>query len=97
MITTRRWLLALVVLALVAAACGDSGTEPAPAATNAPAPTEAPTATTAAPAAATDGMLVSTVDGPEAPNFALTLGETTDQFVLGDVNKPVYLVFWADW
>ena len=36
------------------------------------------------------------VDGPDAPDFALALasGET---FVLSDEQKPVYLVFWAEW
>ena len=45
-------------------------------------------------AAATEAPPV--VDGPEAPDFALTLG-SGDTFVLSDEQKPVYLVFWAEW
>ena len=110
-----RWLLLIAVLALLAVACGDAGSEPTAAPTTAAAVVESaptavppatdPTTATTAPAATTTPptteaaptLLTSTVDGPEAPNFALTLGTGTDQFVLGEVNKPVYLVYWADW
>ncbi len=98
-----RWLLVLAVLGVVAAACGDAGTAVAPAPTrlDVPATTTsvAPAPTTADPVGSDPGaaLLSSTVDGPAARDFALTLGTGTDQFVLGEVNKPVYLVFWADW
>ena len=46
------------------------------------------------PAPATDAPPV--VDGPAAPDFALALG-SGETFVLSDEQKPVYLVFWAEW
>lgn len=51
---------------------------------SAPSDTEAP-AETAPP-----------VDGPPAPDFTLALGDGGD-FTLSGEQKPVYLVFWAEW
>ena len=34
--------------------------------------------------------------GPAAPDFSLTLGNG-DTFVLSREQKPVYMVFWAEW
>ncbi len=101
-----RWVLLLAAVAGLAAACGDAGNEPASAPTIAeaavataavPPATATPATTPEATPAVEPAPLTSTVDGPEAPDFALTLGTGTDQFVLGEVNMPVYLVFWADW
>lgn len=47
-----------------------------------------PTTTTAAPAII--------VDGPPAPDFTLAL-ETGGEFTLSAEEKPVYMVFWAEW
>lgn len=35
-------------------------------------------------------------DGPDAPDFVLTLGQG-GEFSLSAEKKPVYIVFWADW
>ena len=35
-------------------------------------------------------------EGPDAPDFALTLGEG-GEFSLSAESKPVYMVFWAEW
>ncbi len=35
-------------------------------------------------------------NGPAAPDFELTLGDGST-FRLSDEQKPVYLVFWAEW
>lgn len=53
-----------------------------------PATAPDPTTTTAAPAVI--------VDGPPAPDFTLAL-ETGGEFTLSAEEKPVYLVFWAEW
>jgi hypothetical protein len=47
-----------------------------------------PTPSTAAPAPA--------FDGPPAPDFELALADGST-FRLSDEQKPVYLVFWAEW
>lgn len=106
-----RKLLALLLLALVAAACGGS-TEPAaspdPEVTSVP-ETSSQSETTAA-AATDDGVAeggeanstptgteaVSSFDGPPAPNFELALSDGST-FKLSDEQKPVYVVFWAEW
>jgi hypothetical protein len=36
------------------------------------------------------------VDGPAAPDFVLALADGS-AFSLSDEQKPVYLVFWAEW
>jgi hypothetical protein len=65
-------------------------TTTAPATTDAAEPATAPdpTTTTAAPAII--------VDGPPAPDFTLAL-ETGGDFTLSAEEKPVYMVFWAEW
>ncbi len=99
----------LIVLAMVAAACGGSQTGPA-------APSES-TATTPAPSGSpTDDEVVARVeqapiegsedssstitrvrpDGPDAPDFVLALGQG-GEFSLADEARPVYMVFWAEW
>jgi hypothetical protein len=35
-------------------------------------------------------------DGPEAPDFTLALG-SGETFTLSAEQKPVYMVFWAEW
>ena len=36
------------------------------------------------------------VDGPPAPDFSLALADGTD-FTLSAEQKPVFMVFWAEW
>jgi hypothetical protein len=103
----------VAAFALAVAACGDStgsedgATTPPPA--DAPASTAAPEGggaadTTVTTAGESDGDTTSTapaapppvVDGPDAPDFSLALG-SGETFVLSDEQKPVYLVFWAEW
>ncbi len=35
-------------------------------------------------------------EGPDAPNFTLALA-SGDSFTLYDEQKPVYMIFWAEW
>jgi hypothetical protein len=66
--------------------------------TTAPAPEETPAASTttaATPPEADTGEPVPD-DAPAAPDFELALGEG-GTFRLSDEQKPVYLVFWAEW
>ncbi len=76
----------VVLLALVAAACGGSSTPEA-------------TTTTGGGVAATS-TVAAAVDpapaGPAAPDFTLDLADGTT-FILSGEDKPVYLVFWAEW
>jgi hypothetical protein len=70
----------------VAACAGDGGTEVADTSTS-------PTAATTT-AAAADPQ--PQIEGQAAPDFVLTLGDGS-AFSLSDEQKPVYLVFWAEW
>lgn len=58
------------------------------------------TSTTSASTSASDGEAPAetapSVAGPPAPDFSLVLGDGGD-FTLSDEQKPVYLVFWAEW
>ena len=53
--------------------------------------TMATTTTTAAPAPTRVRP-----DGEDAPDFTLTLGQG-GSFTLSDEQKPLYMVFWAEW
>lgn len=101
----------LLVLALLVAGCGGSdSTETEQAASteaDSPAvvvPTTGETAETVAPIPESEPPTESSaspteappVDGPEAPNFEMSLADGT-AFSLTDEQKPVYLVFWAEW
>lgn len=98
--------LPLLLLALVAASC--SATEES-SATAESTTTEGSVATTTTIPAETDRSVTSTtvpatgdteppvvVDGPPAPDFTLALADGTE-FVLSEEQKPVYMVFWAEW
>jgi thiol-disulfide isomerase/thioredoxin len=92
--------------ALVLAACGGSttantaapststtGAAPTPATTQAPGTTGAP-GTTSTPSEPTTTRVRP--DGEAAPDFTLALGDG-GTFTLSEEQKPVYMVFWAEW
>ena len=88
-------------LTLLAAACG--GTDAAPATTSPPSATTATTGfeTTAVPdstenPAATTSTEGQSTEGPAAPGFVTTLSDGS-LFDMGAHDRPVYLVFWAEW
>jgi len=102
---TRRLTLVLA-LALTVAACGDGGESPA-----APNPSEQPQTTVATPStdsgaiptttavddsSASETAAVAQPEGPDAPDFSLALNDG-GEFVLSAEQKPVYMVFWAEW
>jgi hypothetical protein len=105
----RRWIMLVGAMALVAAACsgGEAAetvssssvatTEAASPGTTATTASEAPaddaTTSTAAPA---ESAPPPPVDAPPAPDFTLALDDGSE-FVLSDEQKPVYVVFWAEW
>jgi len=37
------------------------------------------------------------VEGPPAPDYTLALGVGGGEFTLSEEQKPVYMVFWAEW
>jgi hypothetical protein len=94
-------------MAFVAAACssGDEATETVSsssvATTEAASPgttaTEAPANdVTTSVAAPTDSAPALPDDAPPAPDFTLALDDGSE-FVLSAEQKPVYVVFWAEW
>ncbi len=107
-----RKLILAAVFALVVAACGGdaepvSSAAPSPsteatdsspsstAETTSPEVSEEEPAATVAPGESTDASEPS-VDGPPAPVFELALSDGST-FRLSDEEKPVYMVFWAEW
>ena len=101
----------VIAFALVGAACGGSPTstpavDPEPTAVSATttvAPGDASTTTPAGssetsrpPGSATTAPATRRPEGPDAPDIALALGEG-GVFVLSEEQKPVYMVFWAEW
>ena len=94
----------LIVAALTLAACGTGetgATVTTAVGLQTPEATEAPTASateateTGEPAEAAVNAS-SGVDGPAAPDFTLALGDGSS-FTLSATDRPVYLVFWAEW
>lgn len=99
----------ILTVALLLAACG-AGDAPAAgdaAATSAttvagPSVTAAPSAPSTSAASPTDPPASGdpadrpAIDGPAAPDFTLALADGST-FVLSEADKPVYLVFWAEW
>ena len=103
-----RIVMLLVGFALVLAACGDSADSAAEsdgATVTVAAPSET-TATEAPDDPGSDAAVESTTssaatagpsfDGPPAPDFEMALSDGST-FSLSDEQKPVYLVFWAEW
>lgn len=108
----RRLLAPALALSLLLAACGGDAAEPDPTTAEDPATTSAPTTaapddpTTAVPDdGAGDGETTTTTapetttttsDRPPAPDFTLALGDG-GTFTLSEEQKPVYMIFWAEW
>ena len=105
----RRTILCIAAFAVVAASCA-SGTDTATSApetssSTAAAQTGADELTTSTTVEGTTTMPPDTeatpstaapIDGPPAPDFTLALGDG-GEFTLSAEQKPVYLVFWAEW
>lgn len=100
-----RFLPALAVVAVTATACGSGqitedtfDTVPpsstSPSTTEVPQVSDVPGTTGPTSTAATTAPVV--VDGPPAPDFSLALADGTE-FTLSAEQKPVYMVFWAEW
>lgn len=58
--------------------------------------TEAPASTSAPDSPATTAKEPSGVDGPPAPDFTLALADGSSYQLSAD-DKPVYMIFWAEW
>lgn len=95
----------LFVFLMVVAACGgnavDGGEEPAAKSTSTTATLASGTSTTSADdtTRTTDAppdTTTTTSDRPVAPDFTLELGNG-GAYTLSTGEKPVYLVFWAEW
>lgn len=84
------------VLSLLAVACGGDATPDEAA----PAPAAQVTTTTedgtVPPGDTAPRETAPAVEGPPAPDFTLALGDG-GVFTLSEEQKPVYLVFWAEW
>ena len=86
----------LLALTVVVGACGAA---PASNAIGEPAPTtpaSSPSSDLPPPAAGGGTTVPSEPQGPIAPDFTLALGDG-GAFTLSEGEKPVYMVFWAEW
>ncbi|MGZ5384521.1 MAG: TlpA family protein disulfide reductase [Acidimicrobiia bacterium] len=102
----RHWIqriaLPATMMLAVAACAGDGEAAATSAPTSATTTSQAPSSTTGAigdgEPTPTTGTMPETpqVEGPAAPDFVFALGDGTS-FSLSDEQKPVYLVFWAEW
>jgi len=103
----RRQLLLIAAVALAATSCSN-GTDttslpPEPSSTTATAQTAPDVSTTAAtapeavpPETEAPTETTAPIEGPPAPDFTMTLDDGSE-FTLSAEQKPVYLVFWAEW
>lgn len=99
-----RRIAAVSVFALLASACASTTSVSTTASTTAETSTTAATAPSSSSTAGTGttvpGVTSTTVrerpEGDVAPDFTLALGEG-GEFTLSDEQKPVYMVFWAEW
>lgn len=105
----RRSALTVAILLSLAACAGDAGTQE-PTDANSPATSEATSTSQASSDSTASGgggeSTTSTqaevsdsppqVEGPAAPDFTFALSDGSS-FSLSDEQKPVYLVFWAEW
>jgi hypothetical protein len=88
-----RWLLAAV---LALAGCASAQLDDAPSVTSGATTTLGPTMTTS-PSTTTPTSPSTTASGREAaPDFTLAL-HGGGSYTLSDENRPVYLLFWAEW
>lgn len=97
-----------VSLLLIAAACGGAGTpdtvatsttggdSAAQLSTESPDFNEAPDPTQAPDTESGSAVPAPSSDGSVAPDFTTVLADGS-AFNLGEHDKPVYLVFWAEW
>ena len=103
----RRPILVIAALAVVAASCSDGPDVAAPSeepsSTTTVVQAESDVSTTAStvpnstlPESEAPQDTAAPVDGPAAPDFTVTLDDGTE-FTLSEEQKPVYLVFWAEW
>ena len=104
----HRRIATVSLLAVVIAACGPSavGEQPSPtsetvATTTSPAEpatstAEATTTSDPSEATTTSPETTTTSDREVAPDFTLELGDG-GSYTLSEGEKPVYLVFWAEW
>ncbi len=90
----RRASLLIAVFAFVAAACSGGGDE-TPSTSDGGSVTTSPV-TTSPVTTSPVGDAASQVDGPPAPDFTLALGDG-GEFSLSAEQKPVYVIFWAEW
>ncbi len=99
-----RWSALVALVAMTLSACASGEGQPPSTAGETPATTaraSAPETTVAPGPGGTEDTAAGTttvpqVDGPAAPDFEFTLSDGS-VFSLGDEQKPVYLVFWAEW
>lgn len=94
----RRCLAIAFVLAVAGACTGGSAGTSVPETFETPEVTTStvPTTTTTAPEPSTTLQTTTTSGRLAAPGFTLELGEG-GTYALGESDKPVYLVFWAEW
>lgn len=85
-------IILLLAITVVAAACASAGEESAAAGADAPPTTQAESSAATSPNPSGGAK----PEGPDAPNFTLALA-TGDSFTLYDEQKPVYMIFWAEW
>ncbi|HSM01028.1 MAG TPA: hypothetical protein VK960_01110 [Acidimicrobiia bacterium] len=96
----------VLAFALVIGACGGTSTGDSAASTSSSAATTTRPSTTAAPGTTGAPGTTSTPaetsttrtppDGDPAPDFTLALGDG-GTFTLSEEQKPVYMIFWAEW
>ena len=100
---------AIALFALVVAGCGDDAPQTAStvtsssstttstvASTTTAGDTTAPAATSSTTSEATTTTTRPRPEGDDAPDFTVELGEG-GTFTLSEEQKPVYMIFWAEW
>jgi hypothetical protein len=102
----RRPVLLLGAFAIIVASCGGGSDTASSTSTSSESPvTTSPVtttpvttspATTSPPGVEAPATTVPAVEGPAAPDFTLALGDG-GEFTLSAEEKPVYLIFWAEW
>lgn len=93
--------LAIIVVFTLLAGCGGAGAETttttqAADAVSSTVASATATSTTRAPETNTTAGAETVADGPIAPDFQLELADGST-FALSAAEKPVYVVFWAEW